>query len=384
MGAVLALKEMLYNTIAPQTAYNHKISAARVADRTNGDKAHLRLITEEGLNSNNPAIKQRALNVAAGKGWIDLIKQAVEQGADINAQDEKGKTILHYAATYGRAELIEEALKLGADPSIKDNQNQTAMDCAIKQDNAYSAAALAKAIPTKKGLLPAYFNAVSSGKLKTVQKLVQDYKIDINAKDTSSELKESAIHMASRNGHTELLDWLADNGARINARNAKKQTAMHVAAQNNQHRIIKKLIGRKAYINARDHIGMTPLMKASRYAAVESAHILANTKGIKHNMQDDNQRGATHHVVEGATKGRFDMHDYLRTLSVLWKQGKTDFNQQNAYGNTPLHLAGLHKLKPLIQAFNKIGVNKTKTNQWNENAHDYTWRMNGPKAAALI
>ncbi len=61
-----------------------------------------------------------------------LTKYLIENGANVNAQDANGGTILFYAAAYEDTETINYLLDNGIDPSIRDNNDTTAFDYAVK------------------------------------------------------------------------------------------------------------------------------------------------------------------------------------------------------------------------------------------------------------
>ncbi|WP_433960920.1 ankyrin repeat domain-containing protein [Brachyspira pilosicoli] len=61
---------------------------------------------------------------------IRLIKLLVSNGADINAQDNKGNTLLMYAIELRNEPLINEILKLNPDVNIKNKKGKTANDMA--------------------------------------------------------------------------------------------------------------------------------------------------------------------------------------------------------------------------------------------------------------
>jgi RNA polymerase sigma factor (sigma-70 family) len=55
-----------------------------------------------------------ALHYCSGYGFLDLIQQLIERGADINAIDDEGRTPLRVAIESGRHDVEELLLKLGA------------------------------------------------------------------------------------------------------------------------------------------------------------------------------------------------------------------------------------------------------------------------------
>ena len=68
---------------------------------------------------------------------LEAIRYLVSKGADVNGQDESGKTALHHACQgsgvfVGR--FVKLLLELGADPRIEDSSSRTSMDMATSPD----------------------------------------------------------------------------------------------------------------------------------------------------------------------------------------------------------------------------------------------------------
>ena len=67
-----------------------------------------------------------SINLAAGLlGNIEVVKQHLAAGADVNAKDDKEWTPLHDAAIYGRKEILELLISEGADVNAKDDARWT-------------------------------------------------------------------------------------------------------------------------------------------------------------------------------------------------------------------------------------------------------------------
>lgn len=60
----------------------------------------------------------------ACQGEFYKIKNYLKKGANVNAQDKKGLTLLYYAASYGRRELTKDLLNAGAEINIKDKDKK--------------------------------------------------------------------------------------------------------------------------------------------------------------------------------------------------------------------------------------------------------------------
>jgi ankyrin repeat protein len=69
---------------------------------------------------------------------IDLIQQVIAAGGNVNGQDKKGNTSLHYLARKPHANAIAKAkllLKTGAKLDIKNKASQTPFELAQEQNN---------------------------------------------------------------------------------------------------------------------------------------------------------------------------------------------------------------------------------------------------------
>jgi ankyrin repeat protein len=88
-------------------------------------------------------VKKR-VNVAARRTFRDIacrlqiLKLLVDHGADINAQDDDGNTILHTAASFGfrkspNLKLFKECIKLGVDVDIPNRNGDTPLDFLLQR-----------------------------------------------------------------------------------------------------------------------------------------------------------------------------------------------------------------------------------------------------------
>ena len=80
----------------------------------------------------NPAYMndRDALVAAAWDGFTDLVSQLLDNGTDINIQDETGRTALIAATDQGYHGVVSLLLDRGADPNKKDKDGDTALDIA--------------------------------------------------------------------------------------------------------------------------------------------------------------------------------------------------------------------------------------------------------------
>ena len=68
-------------------------------------------------------------------GSIEVIKELINAGADVNAQDNYDKTPLHMAVEQNRSiEVIKELIKAGADVNAKNEDSETPLHMATEQN----------------------------------------------------------------------------------------------------------------------------------------------------------------------------------------------------------------------------------------------------------
>jgi len=72
-----------------------------------------------------PSVSERALIKAAHSGNIEVAKQAIADGADVNAKNYRGGTSMHYAAYYGHKNIVELLIAKSANVNAKDDKGRT-------------------------------------------------------------------------------------------------------------------------------------------------------------------------------------------------------------------------------------------------------------------
>lgn len=86
----------------------------------NGNVAVVKKYLDNGVNVNDQYFAWSALQIAANKGQLDVVKLLVEKGADLNYKHPITKmTALSLAAVDGFTDVVSYLLSKGADPNIK-------------------------------------------------------------------------------------------------------------------------------------------------------------------------------------------------------------------------------------------------------------------------
>ena len=85
-----------------------------------GDIAQAREAIKRGARLNS-GLNSEALAMASMKGYTDIVKLLVENGADVNKKGANGLTALMLASSGGYLDIVEILIKNGADVNAKDN-----------------------------------------------------------------------------------------------------------------------------------------------------------------------------------------------------------------------------------------------------------------------
>jgi ankyrin repeat protein len=143
-----------------------------------------------------------------------MIELLIESGADIDAQNESGKTALMLAAFSGKLKIIQELRSNGASYDKYDRSGSYVIHYAVDGGNVDSLQwmLLDGIDPNKRdmnsGWTPLFRVANISGN-KDVAELLIKFKADVNAKDKENK---TPLMMAIINGNQPLVELLVDHG----------------------------------------------------------------------------------------------------------------------------------------------------------------------------
>lgn len=84
-------------------------------------------------SANEHLFQDEQLFQAAIRGDLQLVKEALAAGAEVNAKDNCGKTPLHKAAFWGHKETVKFLIKKGAGVNAQNNEKNTPLDLAKKE-----------------------------------------------------------------------------------------------------------------------------------------------------------------------------------------------------------------------------------------------------------
>jgi ankyrin repeat protein len=136
----------------------------------------------------------------------------------------------------------------------------------------------------------ALLSAAKKGDLAEVRSLLDNNpELDL-AQAMTSIFGNTALHLAAENRHTQLVEFLIDKGAEVNATTKEGSTPLHLTALKGQGELAEVLLARGADVQAEDNNGNTPLHGTAFKGHTDVAELLLS-KGADVNAK--NKSGAT-------------------------------------------------------------------------------------------
>ncbi len=197
------------------------------------------------------------LMLACESGAADCAEALIASGTDLDLQSEGGGTALHAAVDWGRDEIMRSLLANGADINIQDNEGWSCLHVAIFHGDAAIVGELIAAGADVDA------NVHSTGRTALIQAL-EDGKFDIARMllDAGADVNRhkdgwtTPLMAAVARGRDDLVRSLIDKGAEVNVRADDGRTALSIAEAGGRQAIAEILLqaGAKKRVNALDRI----------------------------------------------------------------------------------------------------------------------------------
>lgn len=318
--------------------------ALHTAVRTNNvADAIARLDAGADINGANPASGETPLMITAKmEGRVKIANMLLARGANVNAQNLDGDSVLHIASKRNKQRMLQLFGTVpGVNANLVDSNGDTPLTNAIenlKKDSVKTLLTIPGIdvnIPdasTDSPLLLASF----SGLLDVVQALIAAG-ADINYRNDKGD---TALTLASSEGYIEVVqDLLAAPGINVNIVNTNGDTPLLVAIQTGRTYTVKALIAAGADVNVVNNNGETPLTVASFGGYEDIVEALLLVPGI--NMNVANLKGQT-----ALTQASVAMHRGI--VEILLEAG-VDTESRTIYGDSALILAAFSGSPEIVQ-----------------------------------
>lgn len=193
---------------------------------------------------------------------INSLKEYLENG-DINIVNERGMSLLHYSIIFNNVEVFNLLLENYININIKDNHGDTpAHYCVINNRMGFLKTLIRHecdlSIKNKDGHTP-LFKACALGRENMVSLFLEFQKFDLLEVDSKDETVFMAL-IRSRN--LDLLNRIEVDEDIVNTPNYIGETPLHIASKAGDLQVIDYLLRNKAFVNSKNKTGETPLFYA--------------------------------------------------------------------------------------------------------------------------
>ena len=160
-----------------------------------------------------------------------MVELLLYKGAQVNAQNESGKTALMLAAFSGKLNVVKELRNNNASYDIRDKSGCTVLHYAVDGGNLDCIQYLlmdgldVNVTDTVSGWTPLIRAASISGSKEVAEMLIK-YKANLNILDKDNK---NALMIAVINGNQPFVQCLVENGADLNITNEYGKTAYEMA-----------------------------------------------------------------------------------------------------------------------------------------------------------
>ena len=177
-------------------------------------------------------------------GYLERVRQLIQEGKDVNRGDSYGDTPLIEAARNGHDQVVHELIRAGADVNGKDNIKQTALHWASREGHSNVIKTLAEAGATLNvldalGMTP-LMEAAYCGHANVVVELIRagaDMSVVSSREWWSVATGSTALHFAAKQNNIEFGVLFVEAGADMRTRNKKSKSPLDLASHDFQQAI---------------------------------------------------------------------------------------------------------------------------------------------------
>lgn len=373
-------------------ATHEGITPLQLAAR-NGHESIISTLLFQGAdpNSLSAQIPDKAIHLAASKGYTAMVEYLLESQVDICVIDKDERTALHLASQNGHQQIVKLLIEQLPDvvAKAKDKNRQTALHLASLNGHTEVVKLIAQGIKDLDmdtrddlGRTPLIL-ASQNGHLPVVQ-LLLDKGATTNLTDNEDDSGHTALYYATLNGHqaiaekilqvttealmtgiTEILIQAAKQGFTsvcelclskfsrmdLHSMDSDDYSALHCAAENGHVEIVSLLIKHGAMVDLEtDQIG-TPLALAASAGRGQVVRVL-----LAADAKADNNT-----LVSVVAENLDDTDGQVDAVRALLEVG-LDVNEEDDDGYSALHFAALNGSVKVAKTLLKYGANPSLQN----------------------
>ena len=270
---------------------------------------------------------------ASREGHTEVVKVLLNKGADVNQADKEGITPILTASFKGHTEVVKVLLN---HPDLKIKKDEHLLKI-IKESNPE----ILKLIISHTTINPTNKINGQSIKLILYNKLLLNNN-GVNPNHVINNKGRTLLHLASRNGLTNVVKDLLNKRADFNKANKKGYTPLLIASYGGHTEVVKLLLNKGADVKKANEEGETPLHFASYGGHTEVVKLLLNKRADVNKAENAGYTPLLMATVKGHTE----------VVNLLLNKG-ADVNKASKEGITPILTASfkghLEVVKVLIQ-----------------------------------
>lgn len=285
------------------------------------------------------------LLLGAMKGSVDITKDLLTKGAEVNTSDGEYGSALQAASYFGHESLMQLLLERGANVNTTDGNYGTALQTA----SYFGRESIVRLLLEKGAEVNAsggeYGSALQTASyfgFASVVQLLLDKGADVNG---SGGKYGSALQAASFSGEELVVQILLDNGADVAASGGEYGSALQTASYSGFERVLLLLLDKGAAINSSD----------GKYGSALQAASISGYKSVVRLLLD---KGADVNASDGEYGCALHAASYFGHESVvrLLLDRGADVNTSHDYYGSALQVASYWGHKPLMQLLLENGA----------------------------
>ncbi|KAL8919594.1 MAG: hypothetical protein Q9172_004922 [Xanthocarpia lactea] len=314
-------------------------------------EAVTKLLLENGADPNAQNDRgQTPLSWVARDGPIAVAKLLLGNHGDISITDKFGCTPLHGAALRDREDMLRLLLDHGADPSARDKNGWTALHVAALRHNRDLVQVLSGKVVDSDSILVWVALQEQDPKRRALSQRILEDKAE-------GSTVISGLRLAVQEKQLTRLKILIEKGADVNEKEAfGGWTALIIAANQGYVPAVTLLLRSGADVNLSSRDGWSPLHWSCKDGNETVVRILLD-HGAK---PDANQCGWTPMLI--AAK-----HGYMTVVQTLAKVG-VNINAEDYYGRRALHWAAKYGLEVMVRLLIDEGADLNAVDNWGRTA----------------
>ena len=244
------------------------------------DAENVKLLIANGADVN--AIDEHGFSVISGAaihGYTKKIKILLDNGADVNAKDQHGYTPLLKALQDRHIKAAQLLIEYGADVNVELFNGQVSV---MKEATLSGNTEIAKLLINQETDISRYLRlAAYMGQTETAKMFI-DMGTDVNSQDKDGV---TALIEASKNGHVKTARMLLNHAAYIDAQDVFGETALIATVSAGHTSVVKLLIEKGADVHIQDNHGNTALSRALDLKREMAAEMLQKEK-LRENVSE--------------------------------------------------------------------------------------------------